>query len=747
LAWAVDFFSAVPESGSAAVSGLFIVMALLAPASVVPGLFFRVVLGPVDPFSWFGARVRDFGAYLWHSDPVAGFRFLGRAVSAALCLGAAAAAAILACLAIAEGVVTPGYRAVLSVAATAGAAVVTLPAYLFLDGLLRISEPPLARLKLVHRLWERPLLPFLLTVAAVIVAGYLVVVRFKTAVKVIEWTTPLMIASTFLVSMACAAAVVRAMRSLLAATVFSAVVVGLFLAGGAASVLLQTGDSTALRYFKSSRTTGLAFGVFVKLLDSDHDGFIHAFGGGDCAPDDPSTFPAALDVPGNGVDEDCDGHDVTPAAIETPRWDFPVSTRFPKIRIPVFLITMDAVSWYHLSMNGYERDTTPNLDLLSEDCVVFDLAFSQGPSTRLSFAAAFTSQYDTQIEREYGVNVPYPLSDDNLTMAEIFQRNGYETVTVVASPYFTQRWKGILQGFDTVDRSPILPGKAGLVANNADKVTAASLKQIRARRGHPMFFWTHYYDPHGPHNPPRSIEAYGKSKEDKYDTEIRWMDKHIGPLIHEIRTLYTRTGYLLIVAADHGTSFDANHPKYSHGIDLFTTTTRVPLMVCSPAMDHKIVGRTPVSLIDVLPTVVNLLGLKAAGARFEGTSLVPLLWGDAEWPDRVVFQQFFLIERAKKGQEPLAMASVRTNSHNYIWDREKGKYLLFDYRNDYEETDNLLAQEPGLAQPLDSMLKTWLYRVHRKYGPAAGARAHEDLVETGDPDRGEGGDDDDSNGD
>jgi arylsulfatase A-like enzyme len=713
LVWGADLALATPPEPEPALAALFFLLTPLIPGSVLLGFFLHVLLGGENPYSAAGRGMTGLIRYLAARDRPAGFRFLVASLSLAVYAAGAIGLSWLLCRAIADGIAMARYQAILSVAATLGSLIAMLPAGLFCWRLGRLLEAPLATVPYLSALWGRPLWPCLLDAAAIAAAKVLFFLKFEEAVLLSPWQKPALFLGLSLAAALLAAPLCRLAARRRPAAILAAVIALVTLLSGAAALRLPLVAPEARERFLAMPGTGLAYSALNRLLDRDGDGAMHAFAGGDCAPDDPAISPAAVDVPGNGVDEDCDGHDVRFASLEAGRWDFRVPAAFARRRLPVLIVSSDALSALHTSIHGYERDTTPNLAAWARRCVVFDKAFSQGPSTRLSLGAFFTGLFDSQTEVLHKGKVPYPFADSNLTLAEIFRMHGYETVAVVPNDYFYARWKGILQGFDTIDKGGAKTKKrADEIVHNASKVTAAAIRQLRKKRDKPLFMWAHYYDNHYPFGQPKGGTVFGKSRMDKYDAEIELVDKHMARLLAKIDETFGQGGYLLIVTSDHGSAFDERHPTMSQGFDLYTSVLHIPMMFCSTAMPPRRVTATPVTLMDLPPTLVNLFGFKVKTA-FEGTSLVPLLFDDVEWPDRYVFHQFFLPEKLEKDEDPLYAASVHTADYNYIWDRKAGKYELFDWVNDPLEKENLVLPNQDVFRTLDSVLKTWLHRVHK----------------------------------
>src|SRR5690606_38546064 len=169
------------------------------------------------------------------------------------------------------------------------------------------------------------------------------------------------------------------------------------------------------------------------LIDLDRDGHLPVFGGGDCAPLDPARHHGAVDRPGNGVDEDCDGRDaLVGEGLPLGRYDWPTGA-FPS-RPDILLVTIDAMSARHLAVNGYGQIVAPHIEALARRGVDFDSAFAQGPSTRLSFPALFTSRWDSELPRAPGGQQPFPITCRGCQLAEFLREAGYHTEALLPDP-------------------------------------------------------------------------------------------------------------------------------------------------------------------------------------------------------------------------------------------------------------------------------------------------------------------------
>ena len=434
--------------------------------------------------------------------------------------------------------------------------------------------------------------------------------------------------------------------------------------------------------------------------DQDHDGYLPAFGGGDCAPREAARHPGATEVPGNQIDEDCDGEDLDPKATALRgKFDYPVSQAVPS-RPPVVLITVDAFAASHMHALGYPRELTPNIDGLAARSVFFRQCYAQGPSTRLSFPSMFASRWDTQIEQELTGRHPFPISKHEKLLAEVLQEAGYDTAAVLSDGYFSPRfWRGITRGFRQIIESAF----AGQhVPHNGARVTQAAISALQEQRDKPLFLWVHYYDAHSPHQQPPDVPVFGATRKDVYDAELSLVDREVGKLLAAIEQTWQGRA-LVMLTGDHGIAFDEpRHAKFNYGYDLYSAVLHVPLIVHAPFLTARSLD-SPVSTMDIAPTLANLLRLRGP-LPYEGVSLVPELFtGDVSRPPELM-HQMFIEERKWKREEPLERVSLRTDRWNLLHDRKTGFFELYDYRNDYWETQDL-ALDPQYSETLAQLRK------------------------------------------
>ncbi len=430
----------------------------------------------------------------------------------------------------------------------------------------------------------------------------------------------------------------------------------------------------------------LGHALLMKALDADHDGYLPILGGGDCAPFDPARNPGAIDIPGNHIDEDCDGRDLDLQSL--PRmgvYDLPVRADIP-MRPPIVFLTIDAFAATHLHALGEKRELTPNLDALAAKSAFFRRCFAQGPSTRLSFPSIFTSRWDSQIKQRLVGGHPYPVDDSEVMLAQVMRDAGYDTVAVLSDPYFSPRhWTGITRGFSQIIETPFTTQPE--LDHDGPRVTEAAVQELKRAREKPLFLWVHYYDAHSPHTQPPGVPVYGETTRDLYDAELTFVDREVGKLLPEIESALGGQA-VVVVTGDHGIAFDEpRHEKFNYGYDLSTAVLHVPLMVHAPFIAPRNLDGI-VSTMDITPTLVNLLRLRGP-FPFQGVSLLPeILEGKRSRPP-VLMHQMFLEERLWKQEEPLERAALRTDRYNLMQDRKGGFFELYDYQRDYFEQNDL----------------------------------------------------------
>ncbi len=206
------------------------------------------------------------------------------------------------------------------------------------------------------------------------------------------------------------------------------------------------------------------------------------------------------------------------------------------------------------------------------------------------------------------------------------------------------------------------------------------------------FVWVHFFEPHEPYEAHADF-PFGATDIDRYDSEIAYVDRAIGRLVAYLRRVRPRA--IVILAADHGEEFDEHGGRY-HGSTLYDEQLHIPMIVVVPGVSPRVVP-SPVELIDVTPTVLNLLDIPVP-ARMRGTDLGPWLATPPADPDRL----------------PPAFAEVE-DKRMIVWRKEKlicdlnwGFCAYYDLATDPGEKHNLADERPERAAVLRRMLDDWL---------------------------------------
>lgn len=367
----------------------------------------------------------------------------------------------------------------------------------------------------------------------------------------------------------------------------------------------------------------------------------------------------------------------------------------------VVLVTVDALKGTHVSSNGYPLQTTPTIDSLAGVGLTFTDAFTTSSSTLLALPALLFARPFECIERG---PESFPTLFDALSAAG-FQTglvSGYRLNDGVTSGYAT----AILRSLDITDFDA-----AGTVVHDTHPVDSAVAEQTEALVSRfdperPMALWVHLYDPHSVYNPSREEALrFGSGRKARYDAEVHATDRAIGNILRTLRTHRADWDPLVVVTADHGESVDEVGAR-AHGYTMTHAVLGVPLVVAG--WDERPGQRvdTPVSVLDLAPTVLDMLGIDAPPS-YMGQSLLPLARGEVSSWRPVRF--------ARPGDDGIGSADQRVFHQGYklvhkVRPRQAVLYgtndvfELYHPDSDPEERRNLIADRTRIAESLKQHL-------------------------------------------
>jgi len=404
----------------------------------------------------------------------------------------------------------------------------------------------------------------------------------------------------------------------------------------------------------------------------------------------------------------------------------------------IFLITVDTLRADHLGAYGYDRATSPSIDRLSGESVRFDRAISQWPLTGPSFASIMSGLYPRATGRKGQPHVSPP---DNVELISEFLRGeGYTTVAVVSNMVLSRR-AGWDRGFDEY-----LETWSGADADLEDPIelkswlTAARVNDLvlplfeRHRDAEKLFAWIHYSDPHTPYSLPENFDNPFVSNDStpvprrlsksitltgfetvgdyvaNYDANVMIADEGVDIALDRAAELGLMEDALVIFTADHGESLGERDYFFRHGRFPYNASTRVPLIIHDPKrfVAGAVVGE-PVELIDLYPTLRELVTPGEPGEPTPGSSLVPTLRGEAK-PRGAAFVESRRNEAMLFGVQSRDWKLVTTVRRKPDGEQHISEEL-YRMPDDLGEMQDLLDAHPGEALTLRRLLGEWMERI------------------------------------
>lgn len=406
----------------------------------------------------------------------------------------------------------------------------------------------------------------------------------------------------------------------------------------------------------------------------------------------------------------------------------------------VVVVLIDTLRPDYLGVYGHEPETAPFISRIARRSTVFTRAFSTSSWTAPSTASLFTSTYPTR----HGVIVGFRahqqremnfrkaggratvevnrIPDDLRTLPELFQEAGYATFGLTSNRNIGDE-EGFTRGFDLFYKAYRLPAEVIY-----DEIERWKEEMEDSR---PYFLYIHLNDVHTPYleREPyyRRLAGHASGNQRRYLSEIGYVDAHIKK-IYNLLNMDRNT--LLMVLSDHGEEF-ADHGGIGHGPHLYRELNQVLMLVHSRALgipSQRI--NLNVSLIDVIPTLIELCGLQRI-PQSQGTSLAPLLCDDPGREDlRGRLEARTLFAHRIGGFEPEQQHWAATFQHWKFYDPWDDRPQLFDHRVDLAEKRNVIEEHSDLASTLMEQLEVFKKTADESTAKTVAVPLDDELFET-----------------
>lgn len=360
----------------------------------------------------------------------------------------------------------------------------------------------------------------------------------------------------------------------------------------------------------------------------------------------------------------------------------------------LLLVTIDTLRADRVGCYGYSKAETPNLDALAKRGVRFAQAQSVAPITFV----AHTSLMTGTIPPHHGArdNGSHRALPELTTLAEVLRDQGYRTGAFTAA-FVLDSIYGLDQGFEVYGDVPQRAAQptSEFEERPGHEVNREALTWLRKLGKDERFFlWVHYFEPHLPYPPAADLPASFRDR--PYDYEVSVADKVLGQVLAELHRGGRMQDTLVAVTSDHGEMF-GEHGEETHSFFAYQGVLHVPLILAHSSLPAGRVVDERISMIDVMPTLLELLDVAPADTPPPGQSLAALMRGEAGGQRPVYFESWTPL--LSYGWAPIQ--GVCLDDQKYI---RVPRPELYELSNDPGETNNLYAADPESANRLAAAL-------------------------------------------
>jgi arylsulfatase A-like enzyme len=422
-------------------------------------------------------------------------------------------------------------------------------------------------------------------------------------------------------------------------------------------------------------------------LDADGDGFSSSLGGPDCDDFNKEINPAALELVGNGIDDNCAGGDL-------PAYQSPYLQRRPAPpagwkRKPIILVTVDALRADALSNPVGELGVVaPQLAAFAKQASHFTRAYSPAPFTDHALRSVFTGHYPMDYDSFKTFMGHEPM------LHELLKQDGY-TASAISQVFALTPY--LLRGYDALDSSLAIQNQVfrGKTSDETTRLAIAEFERL-SKTDEPFFLWVHYFDPHADYLPDADAPFVGDDVQSRYRQEVWQSDRALGRLLEHLdKAQYFDEGVLALIS-DHGELL-GEQGREGHGFWVDEKVLRVPMILRAPGLNTGAFD-VRVSTLDLMTTLLQLG--TGRGSVGDGRSLLPIVEGQ-EREHRNVYARNVYTGRFLP---PMLVRAAIAGRYKLVQNLLTQSEFLYDLSADTDEQENLIDKEAERAEQMRLLL-------------------------------------------